>query len=210
MIPGVKAGLGVVGAAGAALVGILLFTSFEHPPVQSIQRGFRGVAMQQELNPRTLEALLVANKAPASLPQLPAVGPKAGAVYKNVQVLQDLSVGQFTRLMVSITNWVAPTQGCAYCHNTNNMAEDSRYTKIVARRMIQMTQNINANWQQHVVETGVTCYTCHRGNPVPANIYFKDPGPAHPGGMAEVATAWPIRPPPSATARCPTTPSRPT
>jgi photosynthetic reaction center cytochrome c subunit len=68
------------------------------------------------------------------------------------------------------------------------MAEDSRYTKIVARRMIQMTQNINANWTQHVAETGVTCYTCHRGNPVPAYIYFKDPGPAHPGGMAEVAT----------------------
>ncbi len=188
MIPGVKAGLGIVGAAGASLIGILLFTSFEHPPVESIQRGFRGVAMQQELNPRTLEKLLVANKVPAGLPQLPAVGPKAGAVYKNVQVLQDLSVGQFTRLMVSITNWVAPTQGCAYCHNTNNMAEDSRYTKIVARRMIQMTQNINANWTQHVAETGVTCYTCHRGNPVPANIYFKDPGPAHPGGMAEVAT----------------------
>jgi photosynthetic reaction center cytochrome c subunit len=87
--------------------------------------------------------------------------------------------------MVSITNWVAPTQGCAYCHNTNNMADDGLYTKIVARRMIQMTQNINVSWKEHVAETGVTCYTCHRGNPVPAYIYFKDPGPKHPGGMAE-------------------------
>ncbi len=77
-------------------------------------------------------------------------GPKAGAVYKNVQVLGDLSVGQFTRLMVSITNWVAPTQGCAYCHNTANMAEDSVYTKVVARRMIQMVQHINADYQPHV------------------------------------------------------------
>ena len=188
MMPGVKLGLGIVGSAVASLLGIVVLTSFERPPTESIQRGFRGVAMQQELNPRTVEASLVANKVPASLPQLPATGPKAGVVYKNVQVLQNLSVGQFTRLMVSITNWVAPTQGCAYCHNTANMAEDSRYTKIVARRMIQMTQDINANWQPHVQGTGVVCYTCHRGNPVPSNIYFSDPGPAHPGGVMEVDT----------------------
>ena len=188
MMPGVKLGLGIVGSAVGALLGIVVLTSFERPPTESIQRGFRGVAMQQELNPRTVEASLVANKVPASLPQLPATGPKAGVVYKNVQVLQNLSVGQFTRLMVSITNWVAPTQGCAYCHNTANMAEDSRYTKIVARRMIQMTQDINANWQPHVQGTGVVCYTCHRGNPVPSNIYFSDPGPAHPGGVMEVDT----------------------
>jgi photosynthetic reaction center cytochrome c subunit len=85
MIPGLKTGLGIVGAAVGSLVGILVFTSFERPPVESIQRGYRGVAMQQEINPRTLEALRAANVVPASLPQLPAVGPKAGAVYKNVR-----------------------------------------------------------------------------------------------------------------------------
>ncbi len=188
MIPGMRLGFGLVGSAVAALVGVVVFTSFERPPTESIQRGFRGVAMQQEFNPRTVEKYLAANVVPASLPQAPAAGPKAGAVYKNVQVLQDLSVGQFTRLMVSITNWVAPKQGCAYCHNVANMAEDAVYTKVVARRMIQMTQDINANWGNHVQQTGVVCYTCHRGNPVPGNIYFKDPGPAHPGGMAEVDT----------------------
>jgi photosynthetic reaction center cytochrome c subunit len=99
-------------------------------------------------------------------------------------VLGSLSVGQFTRLMVSITNWVAPAQGCAYCHNTANMAEDSIYTKVVARRMIQMVQNINANWTTHVQQVGVTCYTCHRGNPVPSQIWFEDPGPARFHGLA--------------------------
>ena len=53
----------------------------------------------------------------------------------------------------------------------------SVYTKVVARRMIQMTRHINSDWQQHVAGTGVTCYTCHRGQPVPANIWFNDPGP---------------------------------
>lgn len=185
---GLKTGFGIVGAVAVALLGIAMLLSFERPPIESVQVGYRGVAMEQNYNPRIVKTFLAANQPPVALPQVPPVGPKASQVYKNVQVLGDLSVGQFTRLMVSITNWVSPTQGCAYCHNVANMAEDSVYTKVVARRMIQMTQNVNENWTQHVQATGVTCYTCHRGNPVPTNIYFSDPGPRHPGGAAEVDT----------------------
>jgi len=183
MMPGIKLGLGLVGAVGATLLGIAMISKFQTPPLEVVQRGFRGTAMQVNYNERQLATYLAENKVPASLPALPASGPKAAAVYKNVQVLGDLSVGQFTRLMVSLTNWVSPKQGCAYCHNTNNMAEDNLYTKIVARRMIQMTQHINADWQPHVQQTGVTCYTCHRGNPVPNNIWFNDPGPRASGGV---------------------------
>ncbi len=177
--------LGLAGLATAAVV----FTTFQHPPVESIQRGFRGVGLEQNYDPKLVAATVPNNIIPASLPQLPASGPKAGAVYKNVKVLGDLSVGQFTRLMASLTTWVSPVQGCAYCHNVANMADDSLYTKVVARRMIQMTQNVNANWKNHVQATGVTCWTCHRGNPVPANIWFTNPGPgARLGGMAASAT----------------------
>jgi len=42
--------------------------------------------------------------------------------------------------------------------------------------MIQMTQKVNADWKRHVAARGVTCYTCHRGNPVPAQIWFKPEG----------------------------------
>ncbi len=99
--------------------------------------------------------------------------PLAKDVYENVQVLGDLTEGNFTRLMVAITEWVSPEQGCAYCHNEENLASDDVYTKIVSRRMIQMTQNINENWDGHVGETGVNCYTCHRGQNVPSDIWFK-------------------------------------
>jgi len=68
--------------------------------------------------------------------------------------------------MLAITQWVAPEQGCAYCHNGDNLADDGLYTKIVARRMLQMTRHINKDWKEHVASTGVTCYTCHRGQPV--------------------------------------------
>ena len=38
--------------------------------------------------------------------------------------------------------------------------------------MIQMNQQINGNWGDHVKLTGVTCYTCHRGNNIPKNVWF--------------------------------------
>ena len=99
MMPGLKLGLGVVGSVAAALLGIAMLSNFEMPGQQiTVQRGFRGVAMETNYNPVQLAKYVAENKVPASLPQLPATGPKAGQVYKNVLVLGDLSVGQFTRL----------------------------------------------------------------------------------------------------------------
>jgi photosynthetic reaction center cytochrome c subunit len=188
MIPGVRIGLGLLAVAASTLLTIAMLAKFERPPVLAEQGGYRGTAMLELANPRTLKLLEAANKLPATLPPLGANGPAASTVYKNVQVLGGLSVGQFTRLMASITTWVAPKQGCAYCHDTKNMAADTLYTKVVSRRMLQMVQHINADWKQHVAETGVTCYTCHRGQPVPAQIWFNDPGPEHAGGMARAFT----------------------
>lgn len=57
-----------------------------------------------------------------------------------------------------------------------NLFEDpDSYQYAVGSMMISMTQNINENWDGHVNangEVGVTCYTCHRGNPVPSEIWF--------------------------------------
>jgi photosynthetic reaction center cytochrome c subunit len=188
MIPGVRFAFGVLAVIGGTLLTIAMVNGFERPPVQTVQDGFRGTGEVENYNPRTMAALRAANALPATLPPLGAVGPAASTVYKNVQVLGGLSVGQFTRLMASVTTWVAPKQGCAYCHDTKNMAADSIYTKVVARRMLQMVQHINTDWKAHVATTGVTCYTCHRGQPVPAQIWFNDPGPEHAGGMARAFT----------------------
>ena len=175
-------------AAAAAGVVVLagLATTFERPPVISIQNGFRGTGMQEVYNPRIVRDEAAANKAPAASPQVHG-GPKAGVVYKNVQVLKDLDVAAFTRLMAAITTWVAPKQGCNYCHVAGNMADDTLYTKVVSRRMIQMVQRVNGEWTSHVGATGVTCYTCHRGQPVPAYVWTQ-PNPPHPHGSAEVYT----------------------
>lgn len=157
--------------AGLALLAGL--AGCERPPMESVQTGYRGTGMVQVYNPRTLEVNAALHEAPVAIPSAGNEGPKASQVYQNVKVLGDLSVGQFNRLMASMATWVAPEQGCAYCHNLGNLADDSKYTKVVSRRMVEMTQRINADWKNHVGATGVTCYSCHRGQPVPANIWFK-------------------------------------
>jgi photosynthetic reaction center cytochrome c subunit len=150
----------------------LVLAGCERPPVTAIQNGYRGTGMEQVNNPRIDAQTVAANQAPANPEPASPDGPKAGQVYQNVKVLGSLSVAEFTRHMTSITNWVSPKEGCNYCHNPANLAEDSKYTKVVARRMIQMTQHLNADWKQHVGATGVTCYTCHRGQPVPSQVWY--------------------------------------
>ena len=154
------------------LAAVVMLSACERPPIVTVQTGYRGTGMEQVYNPRTLAKEAALNQAPAPAPEASPDGPKASQVYQNVQVLGDLSVGQFVRHMTSITEWVAPKEGCAYCHNVQNFAEDSKYTKIVARRMIQMTQKVNQDWKTHVADTGVTCYTCHRGNNSPQQVWM--------------------------------------
>jgi photosynthetic reaction center cytochrome c subunit len=157
----------------AGLASLVLLSACERPPMDTAQIGYRGTGMEQVTNPRILESKQANNVVPVAQPPASPDGPKAGQVYQNVKVLGDLSVGEFTRLMVAMTSWVSPEQGCTYCHNPANFADDSKYTKIVSRRMVEMTQHINTSWTTHVAETGVTCYTCHRGQPVPQAIWFK-------------------------------------
>jgi photosynthetic reaction center cytochrome c subunit len=160
----------------AVLTGLLALT-FERPSMTMAQWGFRGTGMAQVYSAKTIAASEKANLVPAAQDAVTASGKKASEVYQNVKVLGDLDENEFNRLMAAITEWVSPEQGCAYCHGEEgNFVEDRLYTKVVARRMLQMTQDINANWKSHVQQTGVTCYTCHRGNNVPANIWFNDPG----------------------------------
>ncbi len=168
----------------AILLAIPMMLQWERPPMDTTQLGYRGTGMMQVENPRILAAKKAAVVVPEASDQAEPGGPKASEIYQNVKVLGDLNEEQFTRLMLAITEWVSPEEGCNYCHNPENLADDSVYTKVVARKMLQMTASINSQFQPHVGETGVTCYTCHAGKPVPANVWSTDPGPRQAGGMA--------------------------
>lgn len=167
---------GVTLAVGLAA----LVAGCEAPPQESSQNGFRGTGMEQIVNPALVAKLAKANIVPP--PPYPLEpdpgGQRASDVYENVKVLGDLSPDEFNRLMASITEWISPKEGCNYCHNPENMASDEVYTKVVSRRMIQMTRDINTNWTPHFNANpgaGVTCWTCHRGNAVPVYHWSFDP-----------------------------------
>ncbi|MDP3503426.1 MAG: photosynthetic reaction center cytochrome PufC [Myxococcales bacterium] len=187
--------LKVTGSFLAVLLSMGVYYAFRRVAV--FQQGYPGVGMELLESEQALNAKVAANVVPAPLPPAASGGQLSVDAYKNVQVLGHLSSADFTRLMTAMTLWVSPEQGCAYCHapkldangnpekdedgyviaDVNNLHADTLYTKRVARRMIQMTMHINQDWQTHVKGTGVTCYTCHRGNPVPSNIWFNASAP---------------------------------
>jgi hypothetical protein len=63
---------------------------------------------------------------------------------------------------------------CDFCH-VQDRASDDNPKKLIARHMMEMTNQINAGFQDSKVH--VTCYTCHRGKNMPETA----PPPATPG-----------------------------
>jgi photosynthetic reaction center cytochrome c subunit len=143
----------------------------------TVQRGYRGTGMLQVYSPATVAAAASLHTVPDPEPVDPPDpdSPTIAQTFKNVRVLNDLTVLEFSRLMQALSTWVAPEEGCEFCHNPKKLDSDEKYTKVVARRMLQMTRQINTDWKQHVGGTGVTCWTCHRGQAVPSGDWFKTP-----------------------------------
>ena len=166
----------------AAAAGLLALAGCELGPKQTQQTGYRGAGLDQIVDVHHIRKAAAIPPAPYPLPA--DGGRTAAQAYQNVRVLGNVSEERFNHLMAEISQWVAPPeQGCNYCHNPANMASDEKYTKVVARRMIQMTQAINGRWTSHVQQTGVTCYTCHRGNPVPQYRWANAGGEPNPGSI---------------------------
>lgn len=164
-------------ASATTFLTLLSLSACDLGKKETIQSGFRGTAMEQAYDMNRVDAAYSQVVIPEVLP--PAGGSPPGPLpWQNVQVLNDISVAEFNRTMIAMSTWVAGTGNCAYCHNLANLAADTLpsgepiYTKIVARRMIQMTRHINAQYSEHVANTGVTCYTCHVGKPLPNGLWF--------------------------------------
>ncbi len=179
-----KTSIPILGMVAAIALGVVAVLTLDRPPVTTVQRGYRGTGMELDYTAHQIATTFKTNQAPAVMPQT-AVGPAAGTIYQNVQVLKNVPASAFAGIMVSMTQWVAPQQGCGYCHVAGNFASDAKYTKRVARRMIQMTIYINSHWKQHVKNVGVTCDTCHRGNNAPSQVWFSGVPSMAKGGLAE-------------------------
>ena len=133
--------MGRGGGAGSSSRSALLFT-FQAPRIETVQRGYRGTGMDQVFNKADTELKALRERTAGGRAARGADRPiVVGGTYENVKVLGDVDASEFIRLMTAITNWVAPEQGCGYCHNLNNLASDELYPKVVARRMIQMVRS---------------------------------------------------------------------
>ena len=155
---------------------VLLVPVWRLPP-DGTQLGPNSASMVQ-FEPTAAEAA-EQNRPPAALPVVADDPRPATAAFKNVKVLTDVNAGDFMRLQNAMTAWVAPQQGCGFCHAGTDYASDAKPAKQAARVMLAMTRHINTAWKSHVGgpsgADGVTCFSCHRGQPVPSEVWFQSP-----------------------------------
>ncbi len=91
---------------------------------------------------------------------------------ENVRILTEFQVPAIRAEMQRIAS--ALGVGCDHCHVQGNFASDEKSPKRMARRMLEMTRTLNAQYfPKHEVKEGesilgrISCTTCHEGNRVP-------------------------------------------
>ena len=82
----------------------------------------------------------------------------AGEQFKNVQILKEVPSGQFMTYMRAFNTALGVE--CTFCH-AQDRSSDEKQEKVMARKMLTMTHNINE--QAFAGKMEVSCYTCHRG-----------------------------------------------
>jgi hypothetical protein len=96
-------------------------------------------------------------------------GVVARADFKNLQVLPKTMSKDDLKAYMKAQSKALGVE-CDYCHDVPDMASDKNEKKLVARKMIQMTQDINDKWLKGMKEAEknrVGCGTCHQGHEVP-------------------------------------------
>lgn len=117
-----------------------------------------------DLGMRLLVPLMLLIPLFAQPPQdAPKKGGGGGQPPKNLKVLkvQGRELGMLMRTYTVALGGVK----CEYCHVPDDRASDDNPKKEIARHMITMVQEINGKFPDG--KEHVTCYTCHRGDPVP-------------------------------------------
>jgi hypothetical protein len=102
--------------------------------------------------------------------------------YRNLKILpQDISEHMLDSIMSTYNK--ALGVGCDFCHSPSKIkpdsidwASDEKHMKEEARKMMRLTIQINKDYfyydtlQRPVYLKTVTCNTCHRGDPFPAEL----------------------------------------
>lgn len=103
-------------------------------------------------------ATLAAAQAPP--PEQGIAGKTAGEVFKNVKIMKDDPSTGLQGAMLFMSQALGVE--CRFCHS-NQFDQDDKTPKQTARKMIQMTRDLNKNSFDGRLQ--ITCYTCHQGHP---------------------------------------------
>jgi photosynthetic reaction center cytochrome c subunit len=132
-----------------------------------------------------------ARQAPA--PPSPPAGPgqkTAEQQFKNIQIFKGYPADQLIPSMQFITASLGVE--CDFCHNREAMDSDEKKPKKIARQMMTMMFEINAD--NFDSRQQVTCNTCHRGaaKPVSIPVIKDDEMPTPPGPVANKPPEAPL------------------
>jgi len=83
--------------------------------------------------------------------------------FKNVQILKTATTGEFLGYMRAFNASLGVE--CGFCHVDGDRASDDKKEKVVARKMLTMTHDINDKFFAGKME--VKCITCHNGKEHP-------------------------------------------
>jgi hypothetical protein len=124
------------------------------------RRGFR--YLHKEFDMRAMRWLMV--------PVLVGgMGGVALAEFKNLQVLpKTISKDDLKAYMKAQSKALGVE--CDHCHEVPDMASDKNEKKQIARKMIQMTTELNEKWLKSMKDADknkVGCATCHQGHELP-------------------------------------------
>ena len=150
-----------------------MLVAFGQPyATDSLQTGPRGTGMsvpEFEADLAKPDPGIAGFLATTSAPVIPQGGEEAARTAReNVPPgLEDLTVENYDRLLAAMRAWTGIP---------DLFENPDSYQTAVGHTMIAMTRTINEEWAGHVnanKQVGVTCYTCHRGQPVPSDIWFR-------------------------------------
>ncbi|HQV77209.1 MAG TPA: c-type cytochrome [Chitinophagales bacterium] len=87
------------------------------------------------------------------------------STWKNVQLLpQTLTQDEMDAIMDAWSSSLGVN--CSHCHVRGDMASDEKENKIIARKMLTMTNEINEKYFGKDSGT-ISCMTCHNGKAHP-------------------------------------------
>jgi len=87
---------------------------------------------------------------------------RAEKKYKNIQMFKGLPADRIESIMFAFKNSLGVE--CTYCHVKDQFEKDDKTMKQTARKMITIVRESNAK----LGSARVSCFTCHRGQPRPA------------------------------------------